>query len=79
MAPAALDDDNEALDRINAVRARRAKEAEVVDLDAVDITLLQAWVRHKLGVNRGEDRPYHGVTGPFDALLDVRLAGTKKG
>lgn len=42
--------------------------------EAFDAAMTKTWVRHRLGQNRGEDRPYHGVTGGFDTLLDARIA-----
>lgn len=33
-----------------------------------------AWVRHRTGQNRGEERFHHGPRASFDAILDRRLA-----
>lgn len=67
------DDMDQARARIAAVREARKRNGKR-GVDEIDVDLTRAWVRWKLGRNRGEDRPVHGTTGPFDALLNERLA-----
>lgn len=69
-----LDDDSEALGNLDS-KATPPKIVVVDDsVEATDAQLVKAWVRHKLGTNRGEKRSVHGTVASFDALLDQRFA-----
>lgn len=56
--------------RIAATRAARSRAVNGRTPGQVRDDLTRAWVRLKLGQNRGEVRPYHGSTAGFDSLLD---------
>lgn len=75
-----LDDDDDFLGRIptghteatSDEKPRPAPEEVLAELE-------RTWVRHRLGQNRGEVRPYHGPAASWDALLDqIPVATTKE-
>lgn len=73
-----MDDDDEALGNLDS-KAEQPKRVVVDDSEEnLDAQLTQAWVRTKLGQNRGEERFYHGPRASFDALLDQRLASSTR-
>lgn len=71
-----LDDDDDALRGLGNLDSSAQQPKRVVVDDSVEATdelLTKTWVRHRLGVNRGEERFYHGPRASFDVLLDQRL------